>query len=361
MKFIVSKQELQFHSSLNMYPFMEKYKGTNKVCECGLNPGFLFNDIIMEESKKYKVMILTHVGDYPAEFVPTVQNFSQKNPETQYVIVSTIKKPADVFLPNVHWYTIFSFYSFLSRYSIVIDKPRPTINKHFISLHNRPNWYRQQIFYHFNELELLDKSYFSYLFDTKWVSNNGSDNENIFNNIDKNIPGLYPELSRESLFKSLPYKNFVEENMQKDTNFLSAQPFYNSAAVAIEAETYVIDYTEGNPGFTEKTFKPLIFGNPFLLYSGANSLSLLKSMGFETYSNIIDETYDTIKPYHHRLKFILDEVTRLSNLDLQELSLMIQSVDDVIEHNQNHILSILPVQFEKDLQELEIYIERLLQ
>jgi hypothetical protein len=62
MKFIVSKQELQFHDSLNMYPFMEKYKDTTKVLNCGLNPGFLFNDVILEESKKYKVMILTHVG-----------------------------------------------------------------------------------------------------------------------------------------------------------------------------------------------------------------------------------------------------------------------------------------------------------
>jgi hypothetical protein len=345
---------------------MEKYKGTNKVCECGLNPGFLFNDVIMEESKKYKVMILTHVGDYPEQFIFNVQNFAQQNPDTQYVVVSTIRKPNKItFLPNIHWQTMFSFYSFLSRGSNFVDRPRPTIGKHFISLHGRPTWYRQQIFYHFNLLNILDKSYFSYLFDMSLSAflNMAANPEEMFNRVDQQVSHsfLYKDLDRQSLFKSLPYKNFTEENMQKNVNFLSAQNFYNSSAIAVETETYVNDHTNQNPGFTEKIIKPLMFGNPFLVYSSPRTLSLLKAHGFETYSNILNEDYDNIDSDPERLQFILDEVARLSKLSLHELTSMVQSVDDVIEHNQNHILTTLPDQFDKDLEELGNYIERLLQ
>jgi hypothetical protein len=163
------------------------------------------------------------------------------------------------------------------------------------------------------------------------------------------------------LYKSLPYKNFTEENMQKDVNFLSAQNFYNASAIAVEAETNVVDHTSRNPGLTEKIIKPMMFGNPFLVYSSPGTLSLLKANGFETYSNILNEDYDNIDSDPERLQFILDEVARLSKLDLYEITAMVQSVEDVIEHNQNHILTTLPAQFKKDLEELGNYVERLVQ
>jgi hypothetical protein len=59
--------------------------------------------------------------------------------------------------------------------------------------------------------------------------------------------------------------------------------------------------------------------------------------------------------------FILDEVARLSKLDLHEITAMVQSVEHVVEHNQNHILTNLPAQFDKDLEELGDYVERLVQ
>lgn len=366
MKFITSKQELLFQDNLNMYPFMEKYKGTNKVYDAGVNPGFLINDVIMEESKKYKVVMLLNVGDYPAQYISNVQNFARQNPDTQYVVVSTMRKPDKItFLPNIHWKTMFSFYSFLSRNSNFIDQPRPTIGKHFISLHGRPTWFRQQIFYHFNLLDILDKSYFSYLFDMSRGAflNLAANPEAMFNRVDQQVAHsfLYKELDKQSLFESLPYKNFTEENMQKNVNFLSVQNFYNSSAIAVETETFIDDHTNQNPGLTEKTIKPLMFGNPFLVYSASGTLSLLKSHGFETYSNILNEEYDDIDSDPERLQFILDEVARLSKLDLHEITSLVHSVDDVIEHNQNHILTTLPAQFNKDLEELENYIERLLQ
>ena len=45
--------------------------------------------------------------------------------------------------------------------------------------------------------------------------------------------------------------------------------------------------------FTEKTARCLCAGKPFVLLAGQHSLKNLKRMGFETYSTVIDESYDS--------------------------------------------------------------------
>lgn len=44
---------------------------------------------------------------------------------------------------------------------------------------------------------------------------------------------------------------------------------------------------------TEKTIRPIAAGQPFILVAGPGSLEFLKSYGFQTYGDIIDESYDS--------------------------------------------------------------------
>jgi len=45
---------------------------------------------------------------------------------------------------------------------------------------------------------------------------------------------------------------------------------------------------------SEKIFKPFAFDHPFVVFGSVDTLSYLKSQGFETYDNLFDETYDVI-------------------------------------------------------------------
>ena len=55
----------------------------------------------------------------------------------------------------------------------------------------------------------------------------------------------------------------------------------------------VVSETTQNEFFpTEKTYKSLMLGHPFALYGGYHSLKKLRAMGFETFNNSIDESYD---------------------------------------------------------------------
>jgi hypothetical protein len=43
---------------------------------------------------------------------------------------------------------------------------------------------------------------------------------------------------------------------------------------------------------TEKALRPIACGKPFMLVATAGSLKYLRSYGFETFGNLIDESYD---------------------------------------------------------------------
>ena len=62
---------------------------------------------------------------------------------------------------------------------------------------------------------------------------------------------------------------------------------------------------------TEKTARCLATGKPFVLVAGQNSLSNLHDMGFKTYGDLIDETYDSLATPTQRIKQIMASLNEL--------------------------------------------------
>lgn len=106
---------------------------------------------------------------------------------------------------------------------------------------------------------------------------------------------------------------------------------YNDYFMEIVVETDV----NTNMWLTEKTVKNLWIGKPFLVMSGADSLTRLHELGFKTFSPYFDESYDTIKNNYIRLEKIKQEIDRISQLDLVELH---QNLLPILEHNRQNFL-----------------------
>ena len=72
----------------------------------------------------------------------------------------------------------------------------------------------------------------------------------------------------------------------------------------------------GNVFFpTEKIFKALIAGIPFVCIATQNFLQGVRDLGFRTYNELWDESYDTIEDDEHRFKSIGELVIQLENFD----------------------------------------------
>ena len=90
---------------------------------------------------------------------------------------------------------------------------------------------------------------------------------------------------------------------------------------------------------TEKIYKAVAL-HPFIVIGNKNTLKYLKSIGFETFPEMFDESYDEIEDPVDRTVFIMKEVERLCNMDIEELHKIYVSVLPKIKHNQEVFMSI---------------------
>jgi len=107
---------------------------------------------------------------------------------------------------------------------------------------------------------------------------------------------------------------------------------YNDSYYSIVAETTV---SNNYSHFTEKTAKPIVAKRPFVIFAGQYFLRNLRSLGFQTFGAVIDESYDDIQDNTTRFAAAWNEVERLCQLDPQDV---MQKLQSVLKHNQQHFL-----------------------
>jgi len=90
---------------------------------------------------------------------------------------------------------------------------------------------------------------------------------------------------------------------------------------------------------TEKIYKAVAL-HPFIVMGNKNTLKYLRSIGFQTFPEMFDESYDEIEDPVDRAVFIMKEVERLCSMDIEELHKIYISVLPKIKHNQEVFMSI---------------------
>jgi hypothetical protein len=89
---------------------------------------------------------------------------------------------------------------------------------------------------------------------------------------------------------------------------------------------------------TEKTYKPLAIGHPFMVMGCPGTLAYLRSEGYATFPEWFDESYDEMPSEADRREAIVREVAKLSKLSKEELDRKVLQVKDKLEHNRNLLL-----------------------
>jgi hypothetical protein len=111
---------------------------------------------------------------------------------------------------------------------------------------------------------------------------------------------------------------------------------YESTAVSIVLETHFD--ADGSDGafLTEKTFKCIKHGHPFVLFAPAGSLATLRTMGYRTFDTVIDNGYDRIEDNTDRYLAVVRTIKQLSAID--PTTLYNSCVED-LQHNQQVFLA----------------------
>jgi hypothetical protein len=113
-------------------------------------------------------------------------------------------------------------------------------------------------------------------------------------------------------------------------------PDYAHTAIEVVLET-LFDDTRWH--LTEKSLRPIACGRPFILAATPGSLAYLRSYGFETFGNLIDESYDQIIDPVERLQCITAEMSRISKLPQKQKLQLWQSLYEIADRNKQLFFS----------------------
>lgn len=111
---------------------------------------------------------------------------------------------------------------------------------------------------------------------------------------------------------------------------------YNSSWFSIISET-TIDHAF----VSEKTAKPFLGKRLFVWFGVHRGLHHLRNLGFKTFDNIMDESYDDIENNDKRMRCAWQQVEYLLTLDP---AWVLDQVRDRLEHNQQLILNMTATQ-----------------
>ena len=104
----------------------------------------------------------------------------------------------------------------------------------------------------------------------------------------------------------------------------------------IVSESSVLDDTLFH---SEKSFMPILFMNPFVLFGEFGSVNALRELGYDMFDDIIDHTYDTIINERERANMLFSEIERLCDISHQEWCDMLQSIQHRLIKNRMHLVS----------------------
>lgn len=161
---------------------------------------------------------------------------------------------------------------------------------------------------------------------------------NSWNNLSDYASEASPIDSTKYVFKywneELIKIDLVKDPFNPDYNYdFSDILFKNDSFLELAGESnHIIPY------ITEKSFRCLLIGKPFISFGSKNTMNEIKKMGFELYDEIFDYSFDSMDKLEDRIQGIVKELIKIKDSDF---SLLRNSIEDKIKRNQERAFSLL--------------------
>ena len=128
-------------------------------------------------------------------------------------------------------------------------------------------------------------------------------------------------------------------NASLSSNPQNIEHFYADAFCDVVTETKY-DHPLGN--ISEKTLKPIGYRKPFVLVAPPLCLEYLRTLGYKTFSDFWDESYDTETNHQLRLIKIFKLLEYINSKSITDLSDLYDAMQPVLEHNARLLEERLP-------------------
>lgn len=285
---------------------------------------------------------------------------------TVYIIVPQRAPAVSEFVHyNLHYIEIPEFYGiynriFSSYYKNFITNKKPT--KKFTMINKRLRPSRLYSFAKCVELEILDKGIISLLShgDGNMTHFDSAKFNNFIDILDNHSleTKSISENTLQQVKNLVPYSNNplteITDNFMATGGWLPDEELFSNSFVDVIHETHD-GLPTGSQIFTEKTMRSIYLGKPFLLIGSAGSLQELHKLGFKTFSDFWDESYDFHPNLFDRQDLIFEQLIKLCNTSDKELQEIISKMQPVLKHNQARLTQ-LSIELDNKVARIDQYI-----
>lgn len=126
-----------------------------------------------------------------------------------------------------------------------------------------------------------------------------------------------------------------------DFSINQAQNFFKETYLntwySVVTETFFQDYFKYSMFFSEKIFKPMRARHPFILVGQPYAIQELKNLGFKTFDQFWDESYDTYRNPTERLEQICRLIKKLNTYTKNDWLEIYKEMEPILEHNYKQV------------------------
>ena len=195
------------------------------------------------------------------------------------------------------------------------------------------------------QMNMTQQGFFSYTGYKYETSHKGLDDIDLWKEYDDTL-----QQDILSFEMQLPFYCDKLTDQEHNNHKIINEEYFNQAYFNYVVETH---FDNDTIFLTEKTFKPILNLQPFVIIGNPGSLALLKDLGYKTFDTVIKEDYDNIINHKDRMSQILKISFDLTNLSHKHHIRIQQIISQALQHNQKLFLSPKANRINKLLNELK--------
>lgn len=338
--------ELNFHN-YHYRDILGAFKHNNGLID-NIKVSHTVIDRILDKSA-YILITLLHEGYVDDLFLKSMTEYfkNKKVPLSQIIYVTNCQNVKEIYkdfclrnsIPeeiNVEHFPVFR--NDKCDIEEIIKSQDPYIpgkrEKKFLCFNRRYNEHRLFVYLDFFKRNILNQTYMSMAKDQPESGRSFIENAKYFVENRKAFKFTIEDVYDAStlLPLTLDNSNFSKYPMESSTN--DVIDFYKNSYINIITETYFFNNVRH---ITEKTYKPIAFMQPFIIFAAPGTLAYLRSLGFKTFNQFWDESYDDILDHEVRFLTIMNLIERISKWTDVKMIDLTYDVKSILEHNRNHL------------------------
>ena len=148
------------------------------------------------------------------------------------------------------------------------------------------------------------------------------------------LTDVQKETYSKTLWDNLPVEAdgpWIEDNPDDSDQHIFNHNIYKNSLVTVVTERHFVDR---GVFLTEKIFKPIAAGHPFILIGSYKMLETLRKFGYRTDFDMFDDSYDNISSNTDRLAAVHEQLLRWTSLTREQQEASVRRSMDAIIHNQ---------------------------